>query len=134
MIWLLDTNACIRYLNGRAPKLKQRIDSASPVDLVVCSVVKAELYCGAAKSNDPVRSLAKQEAFLSQFSSLVFDDIAAEAYGQIRSELELKGQPIGPNDLLIAAIALVNRVTLVTRNTGEFGRVGGCRLKIGRFR
>jgi tRNA(fMet)-specific endonuclease VapC len=129
MRWLLDTNACIRYLNGRAPKLKQRIDSASPNDLLVCSVVKAELYCGAAKSYDPVRSLAKQKTFLSQFSSLVFDDFAAEAYGTIRGDLETKGQPIGPNDLLIAAIAFANRVTLVTGNTREFGRVPGLQIE-----
>lgn len=125
MKWLLDTNACIRYLNGRAPKLKVRIDAASAADLLVCSVFKAELYFGAAKSNDPHRTLARQKAFLAPFRSLGFDDSAAEAYGQIRAGLEKKGQPIGPNDLLIAAIALANGITVVTCNTSEFGRIGG---------
>jgi len=125
MNWLLDTNACIRYLNGRAPKLRQRVSAAQPGDLLVCSVVKAELYYGSARSTDPVRSLPKQNVFLSLFPSLAFDDAAAEAYGRIRAELENKGQPIGPNDLLVAAIALANGVTLVTHNTNEFGRVTG---------
>jgi tRNA(fMet)-specific endonuclease VapC len=125
MNWLLDTNACIRYLNGRAPKLKQRIDAAAPGDLLVCSIVKAELYYGAAKSIDPIKTLAKQKAFLSLFPSLVFDDAAADACGQLRAALELKGTPIGPNDILIASIALVAAVTLVTHNTNEFNRVPG---------
>ena len=129
MNWLLDTNACIRYLNGRAPTLKSKIDASSCADIVVCSVVKAELYYGSARSNDPVRSRAKQNAFLAPFMSLVFDDAAAEVYGQVRAELESKGQPIGPNDMMIASIALWNRVTLVTHNTAEFSRVAGLRIE-----
>jgi tRNA(fMet)-specific endonuclease VapC len=125
MNWLLDTNACIHYLNGRAPNLKQRIDAAKPGDILVCSVVKAEMYYGAARSIDPVRTLGRQKTFLSLFPSLVFDDAAAEVYGQIRAALEAGGKPIGPNDLLIASIALSNRVTLVTHNASEFGRVNG---------
>lgn len=120
---MLDTNACIRYLNGRAPILKKRIDAAKPGLLCVCSVVKAELFYGAAKSNDPTRTLAAQRNFLSLFQSLGFDDAAAEAYGRIRAELELKGKPIGPNDLLIAAIASANAVMLVTHNVDEFSRI-----------
>jgi tRNA(fMet)-specific endonuclease VapC len=47
----------------------------------------------------------------------------------IRAQLALAGTPIGPNDLLIAAIALANGSTLVTHNTGEFGRVNGLRIE-----
>ena len=54
-----------------------------------------------------------------------FDDQAVEYYGKIRATLAAIGQPIGPNDLLIAAIALANQVILVTHNTREFGRVEG---------
>jgi tRNA(fMet)-specific endonuclease VapC len=129
MTWMLDSNACIRYMNGRAPVLKQRIDAADPTELCVCSVVKGELYYGSARSNDPVQSLAKQKRFLSPFTSLSFDDAAAEVYGQIRAALMAMGQPIGGNDMLIAAIAVTNRVTLVTRNTKEFSRVAGLRIE-----
>jgi len=129
MNWLLDTNVCIRYLNGRVPKLRQRVNAAQHSDLLVCSVVKAELYYGAAKSSDPARTLAKQRSFVSLFKSLVFDDAAAEAYGQMRADLAAEGQPIGPNDLLIAAIAMANGVTLVTHNTDEFSRVTGLRIE-----
>lgn len=97
--------------------------------IVVCSVVKAELFYGAMKSQTPQLSLAKQLLFLNQFVSLFFDDTAAQIFGQIRAELAKKGMPIGPYDLQIAAIALANQITLVTHNTAEFGRIIGLQLE-----
>jgi tRNA(fMet)-specific endonuclease VapC len=88
-------------------------------------VVKAELFYGALKSNNPHRNLEKQRQFVDRFASLPFDDEAAEAYSQIRARLEELGTPIGPNDLMIAAIAVTNNAVLVTHNTREFGRVEG---------
>lgn len=55
--------------------------------------------------------------------SLDFDDKAALMYGKIRSDLASAGTPIGPNDLMIASIALVNDLILVTHNIREFSRV-----------
>jgi tRNA(fMet)-specific endonuclease VapC len=56
---------------------------------------------------------------------LPFEDRASEVYAEIRLRLERAGKPIGPNDLLIAATAIANRLVLVTHNTGEFGRIEG---------
>ena len=123
MKYLLDTNACIGYLNGRAIGVRQRLEALIPDEVFVCSVVKAELYFGAMKSTNPVTTLARQNAFLKPLISLPFDDGAAEVYGRLRAHLEMQGRPIGPNDLLIAAIALANKVTLVTHNSREFQRV-----------
>ena len=61
--------------------------------------------------------------------SLPFDDQAASIYGQIRADLAGKGLSIGPNDLMIAAIALAKGVTLVTHNTREFNRVAGLSIE-----
>lgn len=129
MSWLLGTNACIRYLNGRAPKLKARLDATDPTEVLACSVVKAELYFGAARSRDPAKALAKQQFFLSRFKSLPFDDKAALRYGDIRADLTARGQIIGPNDLMIAAICLAHGFTLVTHNMVEFGRVRGLKIE-----
>jgi tRNA(fMet)-specific endonuclease VapC len=126
---MLDTNGCIRYLNGRAPGLKSRVDAAQPEDLLVCSVVKAELFFGAARSNDPPKTLGIQNRFLSRFTSLPFDDHAAEEYARVRAELWAAGRPIGPNDLLIAAIAPANDVTLVSHNMAEFSRIARLRVE-----
>uniref|UniRef100_B8HS21 Ribonuclease VapC n=1 Tax=Cyanothece sp. (strain PCC 7425 / ATCC 29141) TaxID=395961 RepID=B8HS21_CYAP4 len=129
MKYLLDTNTCIVYLKGRNPYLKQKLEAISIEEIAVCSIVKAELYFGAIKSSNPEHNFTLQQAFLKQFASLPFDDLAAVTFGVIRSQLETKGTPIGGYDLQIAVIALVNNLTLVTHNTGEFNRVDGLQLE-----
>ena len=129
MRFLLDTNTCIRYLNGRAPTIRTHLAAVPLAEIAVCAPVKAELYYGAARSQNPARSLARQEAFLRVFVSLAFDDHAARFYGRIRADLAARGTPIGANDLLIAAIALAAELTLVTHNTSEFGRISGLALE-----
>jgi len=73
--------------------------------------------------------LEKLVRFFQQFASLAFDDEAAKLAGQIRSQLTTSGTPIGPNDLLIAAIALANDLILITHNTREFGRVDSLQIE-----
>lgn len=85
--------------------------------------MKAELMYGAAKSTVSERTFARLNRFFSLFNSLPFDDRSAGAYGTIRADLEQRGVPIGPNDLMIAAIALASGLILVTHNTREFGRI-----------
>jgi tRNA(fMet)-specific endonuclease VapC len=74
-------------------------------------------------------TIEKQQSFLNRFISLSFDDNAAVTYGQLRAELEQAGTPIGPNDLLIAAIAVSNQVILVSHNTREFKRINELQLE-----
>ncbi|MEG4395953.1 type II toxin-antitoxin system tRNA(fMet)-specific endonuclease VapC [Microcoleus sp. BROC3] len=129
MIYLLDTNTCIGYLNGRSIGVLRRLQALPSQDVAVCSVVKTELFYGSMRSNNPGRSLAQQQDFLNRFISLPFDDQSALIYGQIRAQLAASGTPIGPNDLLISSIALANNLILVTHNTREFSRVEGLRLE-----
>jgi tRNA(fMet)-specific endonuclease VapC len=129
MTWLLDSNACIRYLNRRAPSLLSKLDSVAQSRVFVCSVVKAEIYCGCMRSRDPLQALAKHRYFLDRFVSLPFDDISADIYAEIRTDLTKRGQLIGLSDMMIASICLANDVTLVTHNTAEFGRINGLRIE-----
>ena len=130
MTHLLDTNVCIQLLrNPQASPLAQRIRTAEPESVVLCSVVKAELFYGAERSNNPERGYDRLEHFFQSFDSLLFDDRAAVEYGILRRFLESQGTTIGPNDLLIAAISLANDLTLVTHNVREFNRVPGLRVE-----
>jgi tRNA(fMet)-specific endonuclease VapC len=130
VIWLLDTNACACYLRSECGSaIAQRLAEKRAEDIVSCSVVRAELLFGALRSNRAAENLAKVRRFLSPFASLPFDDAAAETYGQIRADLASRGLAIGPNDLLIAAIAQTNNATLVTHNVNEFGRVAGLSIE-----
>lgn len=125
MRYLVDTNTCIGVLTNRVPALVERWKRARPNQVRLCSVVKAELLYGAEKSAR--RELVKQQltVFFARFKSMPFDDPAADVYGRLRTALEKSGQPIGPNDLLIAAIAVAGGLTVVTHNVGEFSRVPG---------
>jgi tRNA(fMet)-specific endonuclease VapC len=129
MIYLLDTNVCARYLNGKSLEIRQRLRSTNLADIAVCSVVKGELFYGAMKSNNFEKTLTRQQEFLKLFVSLPFDDDASFIYGRIRAELSAKGIIIGANDLQIAAIAMVNNLILVTHNVREFSRVNGLRFE-----
>lgn len=129
MKYLLDTNACIQYLNGQSDDLRRCLESKKGGEVALCSVVKAELIYGALKSAKPEQNARRLAHFFKGFPSLPFDDRSSEAYARIRSQLQRSGSPIGPNDLLIAAIALANRLTLVSHNTKEFGRVEALSLE-----
>jgi len=129
MTYLLDTNACIKYLDGKSENIRRNLESKQPQEMLVCSVVKAELFYGVQKSVKQKENLEKVHKFLDQFVSLSFDDEASEKYGEVRADLEKTGTPIGPNDLLIASIALANNVILVTHNTREFNRVKGLKVE-----
>jgi tRNA(fMet)-specific endonuclease VapC len=129
--YLLDTNAWIGYLRQNNARLVQRFFQVAPTDILLNSVVLGELFYGA--HHGATSKLAANLALISRlqqrFTSLPFDDRAAADYGEIRADLDAKGTPIGPNDLMIAAIARVHGLTLVTHDTAEFSRVPGLRLE-----
>ena len=132
MSHLLDTNSAIDHLRrGPNSNVTARLAAAPPGSVVLCSVVVAELYYGALHSGPAhqAANLALLAQFRQPFVSLPFDDRAAEAYGRIREHLAAVGKPIGPHDLMIAAIALAQGLTLVTHNTAEFSRVPGLTLE-----
>ena len=122
MNYLLDTNFYIQILNQKESQAARKLASISPQDVRLCSVVKAELFHDAYKSGRE-SNLNLVRSFFALFESLPFDEHAAEIYGSLRTDLEKRGNPIGPNDLLIASIALANNVTLVTHNASEFSRI-----------
>ncbi len=129
LIYLLDTNVCIMYLKERSLSIYRRIHASNTNNIVLCSIVKGELFFGSRKSLSPQESLEKQAAFINQFISLPFNDECAEFYGSVRANLAKLGTPIGSNDIQIAAIALANELILVTHNVREFERVDGLKIE-----
>lgn len=127
-MYLLDTNTCIHFMNGTSQAIKHHFQQRSPSEIAVCSVVKAELLFGARHSQRVEANLQKLKLFFTPLQSLPFDDRCAEEYAQIRADLTRQGKLIGPNDMLIAAIARAHDAILVTNNTHEFERVANLRL------
>lgn len=129
MKYLLDTNTCIRYINGRSASIRAKLPTIPLVDVGVSIITKAEMYYGSAKSQTPQRSREKQREFLQTIQTVPFDESVALKYGDIRAYLSQQGTPIGGNDLLIAATALANNLILVTHNMREFSRVPNLRTE-----
>ena len=123
MRYLLDTNACISYLNNPVSPIRSKISLFPPSAIFICSVVKAELFYGVLNSGNPKKNMDRLNVFLKQIQSLPFDDDAALIFGEVRAQLARIGRPIGPYDLQIAAIALQHKLTLVAHNMAEFSRV-----------
>ena len=128
-MYLLDTNVCIRFINGRSPILRENFRQHKRSQMRVSIISRAELYCGSAKSQTPAVSGQKQMVFLKGIKTILFDESAAVVYGDIRTDLERRGLTIGELDRMIAAVALANRFTLVTHNTREFSRVFGLTIE-----
>ena len=127
-MYLLDTNIVSYWMRGDAG-IVGRIQKYSPADLSLSAITLAEILYGIEKS--PVKKKERQEK-IRQISSLLdlysFDEAAAGEYAIIRSQLEREGIIISERDTQIASIAMANKLTVVTHNVREFGRVR--RLKV----
>jgi tRNA(fMet)-specific endonuclease VapC len=129
MQYLLDTNICIYLIKKRPPEALVQFKRHSPQDVAISTVTLFELEYGVQKSQYFERSQDALARFLLPLNLVDIDRFAAVDAAVIRAELEKKGMPIGPYDLLIAGLARSRNMTLVTNNTREFERIDGLRLE-----
>ena len=122
--YLLDTNIVI-YVIKRRPMEVLDTFNRHAARMALSAITLAELMHGAEKSSRVEDNLRIVEDFASRLEVLPYGARAAQHYGQIRASLEQTGQPIGVNDLHIAAHARSEGLTLVSNNLGEFARVPG---------
>jgi tRNA(fMet)-specific endonuclease VapC len=123
--YLLDTNICIYIIKKNCVNTLKKFKQFSIGEIGLSCITVAELEYGVAKSNYVEQNNIVLKNFLLPLKILPFDEQAAATYGKIRQYLEAKGTPIGPLDLMIAAHAKANKLTLVTNNVKEFSRVPG---------
>jgi tRNA(fMet)-specific endonuclease VapC len=126
--YLLDSDICIFAMKRRSPKLLRLLDQRAPTS-AISVVAYGELEFGAAMSARRDEAAAHLAALLETLQVMPLPLHAATRYAAIRAELQRIGQPIGSNDLWIAAHALAENVTLVTNNEREFRRVPGLRVE-----
>lgn len=126
---MLDTDICVDAMRGRSQAISSHLERRLPGEVLISSIVAAELWTGAMKSRDPDVAADRLREFLSYVSVLDWPCGAAPIYGDIRARLEASGRSIGAMDLLIAAHAVYEKATLVTRNESEFRRVAGLKLE-----
>lgn len=125
MEYLFDTDICIFLIRRKPLNLLYRLQKLPFGSVGISTITLAELHVGVNKSSNPAKNSEALLNFLTAIDIVDFDFYAAIEYGNIRSDLEKKGTPIGPLDTLIAAHAKSLAVTLVTNNDREFKRVNG---------
>ena len=123
MRYMLDTNICIYAIKHKPEKVFQKLQEVEPEDVCVSSVTYAELVHGVEKSVAVEKNRLALSMLLANIEILDFDVDAADCYGKIRANLEKKGTPIGPLDMMIAGHAQSHGYTVVTNNVKEFSRV-----------
>jgi len=127
-MFMLDTNTLIYFFKGMG-EVEENLFAHSPKNIFIPSIVIYELQVGIAKSNNPQKREKQLATLLEQVNVIEFGEREAKASALIRADLEKKGTPIGPIDILIAGSAKAHNLTLVTHNTKEFMRVEGLALK-----
>ena len=120
--YLLDTNIVIYVLKQRPIEVLATFN-VNASRMAISSITLAEIFHGAEKSSRVSENMATIEDFCSRLEVVPYGPKAAQHYGVIRAALEKLGQPIGVNDLHIAAHARSEGLVLVTNNVGEFARV-----------
>lgn len=127
-MYLLDTNTLIYFFKGIGD-VANILLSKAPQDILIPSIVLYELEVGIAKSTKPKKRTIQLEALISRVNISSFGAQEAKVAATIRANLESKGTPIGPYDILIAGTALSNNATLVTHNTKEFKRIKSLKIE-----
>ena len=127
-MFILDTNTLIYFFKGMG-KVADRMLENIPKSIGIPTIVLFELEVGIAKSSAPQKRQSQLRSLASVVNILPFRADEARIAATIRADLEKKGEPIGPYDVLIAGTALSHKGTLVTHNTQEFGRVKGLQIE-----
>lgn len=126
-MYVLDTNTLIYFFKGMG-NVSRNLLKVPPRDIVVPTIVLFELEVGIANSTSPVKRQKQLQDLINVVNISPFGYKEAKYASTIRVKLEKKGLVIGPYDILIAAVALSQKGTLVTHNTAEFERVEGLEL------
>ena len=129
MKYMLDTNVLVHLIRNKSENVKNRLRQENISDVCISSITYAELEYGVSKSSNKEKNALALLTVLSGIKVLPLGESAGKVYGSIRASLEKDGNVIGPNDMLIAAHALAEGLTLVTNNTREFRRVPGLNIE-----
>lgn len=127
--YVLDTDMCIYLKRHRPASVAARLKALQMGEVVISLITYGELINGALKSQESDAALVNVKRLAERLPVMAMTPEVGEVYGEIRSQLEVKGTPIGGNDLWIAAHTVAEGLTLVTNNTREFSRIGALSIE-----
>jgi tRNA(fMet)-specific endonuclease VapC len=126
--YLLDTNTCSYHLRRPSGLIHRFIQHSGR--LFVPTIVLGELYVWVYRRDDPTQGVATIDRFVRhEVQLLAFDERCAHEFGRLRGKLLRQGIVVGRVDLMIASVALVHSLSLVTHNMRDFQNVPGLQLE-----
>jgi len=125
-MYLLDTNICIDYVDGRSDTARRRVEANFRKGLAISSITASELLVGARESKDPVADAKRIDRFISVVRCHDYDTAAAREYARIATAIGVSRKSF---DRLIAAHALALGLVLVTSNVKHFADVPGLKIE-----
>jgi len=128
MKYMLDANICIYLVKQNPAKVIKHFKSHAIGDIGISAITLAELRYGVSKSQHVEKNQQALDEFILSLEIADFDEKAAQEYGEIRTELERAGKPIGSMDMLIGAHAHALGATLVTNNTKDFKQIKNLKI------
>ena len=129
MKYLIDTNICIYIMNKRPIEVIRKFKQFELGEIGISTITVSELQYGVSKSTHRKKNQRRLEEFLAPLEIIPYDQPAANVYGDIRFQLEKRGEPIGPLDLLIAAHAVSRDLIIITNNDKEFKRIKSLKVE-----
>lgn len=124
---MLDTNIVSDLIRNPSGIVRDRIRMVGETSVCASIIVAAEIRFGCAKKQSE-RLSRQAEAILGVLPVLPLEKPVDQEYAMIRANLESRGQPIGPNDMLIASHSKVLGLVFVTDNIDEFNRIPGLQI------
>jgi tRNA(fMet)-specific endonuclease VapC len=128
MDYLLDTDTCIYWLNGREV-VRNKLLSIDLSNVSICCISVAELYYGAYNSSRVKENLTRAEIFIQNITVIPLNNDSLKLFGELKAQFRKLGQPVADFDLLIASVALAERLILVTNNTRHYERIPDIQLE-----
>lgn len=127
MKYLLDTDTLIYWLKGNK-NIEQKALAIGLEHTAYSIISHAELYFGAYNSEQKDKNLQAIKIVKEKITLVDFNTESAQLFGMLKADLKQQGNIIMDADIMIASIALSNKLTLVTNNERHFNRIQ--RLKI----
>jgi tRNA(fMet)-specific endonuclease VapC len=134
-MFVLDTDTLTHLLRGNARVVERR--SKVTEDVVLAAITRIEVlqgrFASVMKAEDAEQLLLAQQRLVESERQLASFDVLpvdAAAAAEFERLVKTKGlRRVGRGDLLIAAIVLANKATLVTRNLKDYSKVPGLRIE-----
>ncbi len=125
----LDTDFLIAILRGKegARKKAEEIDKEGRG--ATTSINAFEVFFGAYRSARKSENIKQASRLLDRLFIFPLDYASSQKAADLSADLVAKGKSVDYRDVMIAAIAIENQLTLVTRNVSHFSRIKGLKME-----